>query len=133
MNSASRNTSSNAQNALLGDVEKAEKVVDEVCFADAVSSGSATGPGPELRRSPHEVLNGTNPERRPVPAVHAVANAKCSLLEAGPGSCTFEPQRGGGARRLMNDPKPHRPPTAEKRDMSRSDAHERVRARREPS
>ena len=34
---------------------------------------------------------------------------------------------------MMNDPKPHRPPTAEKRDMSRSDAHERVRARREPS
>ena len=34
---------------------------------------------------------------------------------------------------MMNDPRPHRPPTAEKRDMSRSDAHEHVRARREPS
>ena len=53
--------------------------------------------------------------------------------EAGPGSCAFEPQRAGGVRQLMNDPRPHRPPTAEKRDMSRSDAHERVRARREPS
>ena len=33
----------------------------------------------------------------------------------------------------MKDPKPHRPPTAEKEDTSRSDAHERVRERRETS
>ena len=69
-----------SQDAPLGDVEKVEKVADEVHFPDAVTSRSAAGPGPAQYLFPQEVLNGTSPERCPVPAVHAVVNAKCALL-----------------------------------------------------
>ena len=65
---------------MIGHVERVEKVADEVHFTDAVSSRSATGPSPELRRSPQEVLNGADPERSPVPEVHVVVNAESALL-----------------------------------------------------